>query len=187
MSAPETATKFAPTQSSSVRGGQIVGRPPLPSSSVLTSTSRWRSPSRPRSTATSPSPSLSERVDVVLECDEDVGRKTSVLMVEEGQANVQLFVCAVSHSSPYLTLKYYLSNEGITRSEVLTLGPPKKKKDAVPFNDGYTMKEDEEEKKEGEEDELKEEALGEEADTDNDENSSSSATPLVQRKRGMLT
>ncbi|KAK0232184.1 hypothetical protein EDD85DRAFT_1025798 [Armillaria nabsnona] len=26
MSAPETATKFAPTQSSSVLGGQIVGR-----------------------------------------------------------------------------------------------------------------------------------------------------------------
>ncbi|KAK0217973.1 hypothetical protein IW262DRAFT_1106839 [Armillaria fumosa] len=31
--------------------------PPLPSNSVLTSTSRWRSPSRPRSTVTSPFPS----------------------------------------------------------------------------------------------------------------------------------
>ncbi|PBK99378.1 hypothetical protein ARMGADRAFT_1074261 [Armillaria gallica] len=109
MSAPETATKFAPTQSSSVLGGQIVGRserqaaPPAALKLRLDLNLEVEIAIQAKVNGDI-TLSLLKRV-VVLECAGDVGRKTSVtdvLMVEEMQANV-LF-CVVSLSNPFLTL-----------------------------------------------------------------------------------
>ncbi|KAG7446945.1 uncharacterized protein BT62DRAFT_1005343 [Guyanagaster necrorhizus] len=66
MSAPETATKFAPTQSSSVLGGQIVGRTerqaaPPAALKLRLDLNLEVEIAIPRSTVTSPCRSLSKR------------------------------------------------------------------------------------------------------------------------------
>ncbi|KAK0446678.1 hypothetical protein EV421DRAFT_1901526 [Armillaria borealis] len=112
MSAPETATKFAPTQSSSVLGGQIVGRserqaaPPAALKLRLDLNLEVEIAIQAKVNGDI-TLSLLKRVGVILECTGDVGCKTSVtdaLMVEEMQANV-LF-CVVSLSNPFLTVNY---------------------------------------------------------------------------------
>ncbi|SJL03729.1 uncharacterized protein ARMOST_07086 [Armillaria ostoyae] len=85
MSAPETATKFAPTQSSSVLGGQIVGRserqaaPPAALKLRLDLNLEVEIAIQAKVNGDI-TLSLLEHVGVVLECAGDVGRKTSVMM-----------------------------------------------------------------------------------------------------------